>query len=112
MYGVQTGQGTFFDVGLGACGYTNKDTDYVAAVSWRLFDNYPGYDKVNPNTNPVCGKKITATYQNKPVTITVVDRCADDTCLVGNLDFSKAAFSQLADFSVGRIYDMTWTWVN
>lgn len=110
MSGVQTGQGTFFDVALGACGYTNKGTDYVVAVSHVLFDNYPGYNKVNPNTNPVCGKKITATYQGKSVTVAVVDRCADDTCLVGNLDFSRSAFSQLASFDVGRLSGMTWQW--
>jgi hypothetical protein len=98
MTGVQTGQGTFYDgtfppvsfvrrlinqhptAGLGACGITNKDSDFIVAVSWRLFDNYPyvtatplslrtmlicsscsGYNKVNPNTNPICGKRIRAT---------------------------------------------------
>jgi hypothetical protein len=111
MSGVQTGQGTFYDAGLGACGITNKDSDFIVAVSWRLFDNYPGYNKVNPNSNPICGKRIRATYQGKSTTVTVTDRCADDTCLVGNLDFSRVAFGQLAAFEVGRINGLNWEWV-
>jgi len=112
MAGTQTGQGTFYGTGLGACGITNNDGQYIAAVSHLLFDAFPGYNGVNPNTNPVCGRKITATYQGKSVTITVVDRCAADTCQVGNIDFSTSAFSILAEFSVGRISGMTWTWAD
>ena len=33
--------GTYYATGLGACGITNTDTDYIAAVSHTLFDNYP-----------------------------------------------------------------------
>jgi hypothetical protein len=32
--------------------------------------------------------------------------CNEET----DLDFSPAAFSQLADQSVGRIFGMTWSW--
>lgn len=32
---------TFYMTGLTACGVTNKDTDYIAAVSHLLFDTYP-----------------------------------------------------------------------
>jgi hypothetical protein len=62
--------------GLGACGFTNVDTDHICAISEDLFDNYPcvsknfllsswyeqifysGYDGINPNLNPVCNKGI------------------------------------------------------
>ena len=47
-------------IGLGACGITNSDTDYIVAVSQELFDSYPGYSGANPNKNPVCNKKIKA----------------------------------------------------
>jgi len=33
--------GTWYDPGLGACGITNTDSDYIAAVSHSLFDTYP-----------------------------------------------------------------------
>jgi expansin (peptidoglycan-binding protein) len=46
--------------------------------------------------------------QGKSVTITVTDRC--ESCGDTDLDFSPAAFAQLADLSVGRIDGMTWSW--
>jgi len=108
MTGMQTGQGTYYGTGLGACGITNNDSQYIAAVSHLLFDTYPGYNGANPNQNPVCGKQVTASYQGKSVTVTITDRCVG--CKVTDLDFSPAAFSQIADQSVGRISDMTWVW--
>ncbi|EIM92959.1 uncharacterized protein STEHIDRAFT_46059 [Stereum hirsutum FP-91666 SS1] len=102
--------GTYYATGLGSCGITNTDTDYIAAVSYLLFDSYPGYDGTNPNNNPVCNKKITATYQGKSVDITVTDRCTG--CALTDLDFSPSAFDQLADESVGRISGMTWVWAS
>ena len=70
--------------GLGACGITNKDTDYIAAVSHLLFDNFPyvsaviiprhqithcstflsGYKAGNPNNNPMCGRRVIATCKS------------------------------------------------
>ncbi|KAF9481356.1 hypothetical protein BDN70DRAFT_803471 [Pholiota conissans] len=108
MVGTQTGQGTFYATGLGACGITNKDTDHIAAVSHLLFDNFPGYNGVNPNNNPLCGRTVTATYQGKSVTVSLTDRCTG--CAVTDLDFSPTAFNELADFAVGRISGMTWVW--
>lgn len=32
---------TFYATGLGACGITNTDSDYIAAVSHILYDSYP-----------------------------------------------------------------------
>jgi len=109
MVGVQTGEGTYYDTGLGACGIYNKDTDYIAAMSQLLFDAYPGYNGVNPNKNPLCNKKVKATYKGKSVTVTITDRCVG--CKQTDLDFSPTAFSQLADFGVGRLEGMTWEWV-
>ncbi|KAH8998968.1 expansin family protein [Lactarius hatsudake] len=108
LAGTQVGQGTWYNPGLGSCGITNSDTDYIAAVSHVLYDSYPGYSGVNPNSNPVCGRKIAATYQGKSVTITATDRC--EACAETDLDFSPAAFSQLADISVGRLDDVSWHW--
>lgn len=52
--------GTFYNVGLGACGITNVDTDFIAAVSYDFFDSYPGAT-ANPNLNPLCGQSVQAT---------------------------------------------------
>jgi expansin (peptidoglycan-binding protein) len=109
LVGTQTGQGTFYATGLGACGITNSDTDFIAAASQHLFDNFPGYNRVNPNTNPICGRKVKATYQGKSVTVAITDRCV--ACAVTDLDFSPAAFNTLSDPAVGRISGMTWDWL-
>ncbi|KAL5495143.1 DAG7 [Sanghuangporus weigelae] len=110
LVGAQTGQGTFYQIGLGACGITNGGDDRIAAVSHLLFDQFPGYDGVNPNGNPICGKSVTATYQGKSTTVTITDRC--EGCALTDLDFSPRAFEDIADFSVGRLTGMTWAWNN
>lgn len=91
---------------------------------------FSGYNGVNPNTNPVCGKTITATCkssnficfyvqrclthvcvadQGKSTTVIVADRCAADTCTEFNLDFSEAAFQDLAELGVGRLNGVEWS---
>jgi len=107
--GTFTGDGTFYATGLGACGITNVDTDFICAVSHSLFDGFEGYTGGNPNSNPVCGRKITATYQGKSVTVTVTDRCVG--CALHDLDFSPSAFDNLAAESIGRLKGVTWSWV-
>lgn len=102
-----TGQATYYGTGLGSCGITSKDTDYIAAVSQLLYDGFDGYTGGNPNNNPVCGKKIKANYQGKTVTVTVVDRCVG--CAKYDLDFSPSAFTQIADQALGRLSGMTWS---
>ncbi|KAI0080106.1 hypothetical protein K474DRAFT_395167 [Panus rudis PR-1116 ss-1] len=124
---VHTGDGTFYNPGLGACGTTSHNEDFMAAIAHEDFDNYPGYHDGNPNHNPICGKKVRATCkydstvslrtftefipvgQGKSVEVTIVDRCGD--CAPGALDFSPAAFDQLASESVGRLHGMTWTFI-
>jgi hypothetical protein len=108
LVGVQVGQGTYYGTGLGACGITNNDSQHIAAVSHLLFDTFPGYNGANPNTNAVCGRTITATYQGKSVQVTITDRCT--ACAVTDIDFSPSAFSVLADQAVGRISGMQWVW--
>ncbi|KAL5535642.1 hypothetical protein ACEPAF_3736 [Sanghuangporus sanghuang] len=110
LVGTQTGQGTYYDIGLGACGITNSGDDRIAAVSHLLFDQFPGYDGVNPNSNPICSKSVTATYQGKSTTVSITDRC--EGCALTDLDFSPSAFEDIADFSVGRLTDITWVWDN
>jgi expansin (peptidoglycan-binding protein) len=109
MIGTQTGEGTYYATGLGACGITNNDSDYICAVSHLMFDSFPGYQGGNPNNNPICGRRVSATYQGKTITLTITDRC--EACKVTDLDLSPTAFSQLADFGVGRIQGVTWNWI-
>ncbi|GJE87591.1 hypothetical protein PsYK624_036740 [Phanerochaete sordida] len=102
-----TGDGTFYATGLGACGINNVDTDHIAAVSHLLFDTFPGYTGENPNNNPICNMKATATWGGKSVQVTITDRC--EGCDMFSLDFSPSAFDELAAESIGRLTGMVWT---
>jgi len=104
--GTFSGDGTFYGTGSNACGGVDHDTDFICAAAHGLFDSYPGATG-NPNNNPICGKKLTAHYQGKSVTVKVTDRCGG--CEGNSLDFSPAAFKQIADPNLGRI-QMTWSW--
>jgi hypothetical protein len=100
--GSNAGDGTFYATGLGACGITSTDSDYIVAISHARFD---AVNTGNPNNNPLCGKQITAYRGGKSVKVTVVDRCPG--CDANSLDFSPAAFNVLGDESEGRI-SITW----
>ncbi|KHC41580.1 hypothetical protein W5O_03365 [Candida albicans Ca6] len=102
-----SGEGTFYSTGLGSCGITSTDSDFIVAISHELYDSKSVGN--NPNHNPLCNKKIRAFYEGKSVDVTVVDRC--EGCAYNDLDFSPAAFDKLADESLGRI-DITWEWLN
>ncbi|EIW74050.1 plant expansin [Coniophora puteana RWD-64-598 SS2] len=109
LVGTQSGDGTFFNPATGACGIVNTDSDFIVAVADQLFNNFPGFmPGSNPNLNPICGKNITASYGGKNVTVSVTDRCGG--CQMTDLDFTPAAFSVLADQSLGRIHDVEWVW--
>ena len=43
----------------------------------------------------------------KSVKVQITDRC--EACAEWDLDFSPAAFQQLADESIGRLHGVTWT---
>ncbi|KAG9045284.1 hypothetical protein FS837_006549, partial [Tulasnella sp. UAMH 9824] len=36
-----TGDATFYETGLNACGTVDKPTDMIAAIAWQNFDSYP-----------------------------------------------------------------------
>jgi expansin (peptidoglycan-binding protein) len=110
MVGTQTGQMTYYATGLGACGITNDDQQHIAAVSHLLFDAFPGYNDINPNNNPVCGRKIKISYLGAEVIVTVTDRCA--ACELTDLDLSPAAFQLLGALGIGRLFGATWVWLN
>ncbi|KAF8217397.1 RlpA-like double-psi beta-barrel-protein domain-containing protein-containing protein [Mycena galopus ATCC 62051] len=86
---------TFYSTGLGACGGTNKDSDYIVALNQDTFGNdYP---------SQYCNKQITMTYNGKTTTATIVDSCPGCPSN-GGLDLSPGLFSFFADQSEGVIY--------
>ncbi|KAK7064205.1 RlpA-like double-psi beta-barrel-protein domain-containing protein-containing protein [Favolaschia claudopus] len=81
---------TFYDPGLGACGATNGDDDFIVAM------NVPEF-----NGGASCNKEITITYNGKTAKATVVDECM--SCPVGGLDLSRGLFNFFADEAEGVI---------
>jgi len=102
------GDGTYYAVGLGSCGKTNKPSDPIIAVSHLLYDTWPGANPGNPNKNPICGRKAIVKHGSHSVTVTVEDRCM--SCAKYDLDFSTSAFQKLAPLSVGRLHGIQWQW--
>jgi hypothetical protein len=103
------GQGTFFATGLGACGTTNTDTDFIVAVAESRFDSFPNYNGLDPNTNPICNKEVTITGPNGAThTAIITDRCTG--CQNDDLDMTTTLFQLFAAEATGRI-DITWNFV-
>ncbi|WVF69107.1 hypothetical protein IAT40_003881 [Kwoniella sp. CBS 6097] len=92
-----SGTATYYDAGLGACGWTNSNSDYVVAVNSAQFDQGN------------CGKQIWI-YNGatgKTVSAQAADECP--TCNYGDLDLSQGLFGALTNdnYDLG-VFDMTW----
>lgn len=87
---LTSGRFTYYTPGLGACGQTHSESDLVVALNAADFD--PSTPNGNPNNNPLCGRRIRASYNGKSVDVTLVDRCPG--CNSGDLDLSPSAFSK------------------
>ncbi|MEV7089042.1 RlpA-like double-psi beta-barrel domain-containing protein [Streptomyces sp. NPDC093085] len=98
-----TGQATWYNTGLGACGWYNNDSELVVAISTDLYGSYP-----NPNNSPQCGRQLRVNGPLGSVTVTVVDKCM--SCATNDVDLSPAAFSRIGDLNAGRI-NVSWDWV-
>ncbi|KAJ6478194.1 RlpA-like double-psi beta-barrel-protein domain-containing protein-containing protein [Mycena sanguinolenta] len=93
---------TYYSTGLGACGGTNSDSDFIVALNQDTFGTaYP---------SQYCYQQITMTYNGKTTTATIVDSCPGCPS-PGGLDLSPGLFSFFADESVGVIYG-DWSFVD
>ncbi|KAG8884418.1 hypothetical protein FRB97_001700 [Tulasnella sp. 331] len=110
------GDATYYGLGLGACGWTNKEPDMIAAMAFELFDSFAttAAEKGNPNDNPVCGRHVTASLPGLgSVTVEITDRCGG--CMKPHsLDFSMAAFNKLTNNgqAVGRFENLSWEFID
>ncbi|KAJ1303338.1 hypothetical protein OPQ81_011534 [Rhizoctonia solani] len=88
---ANSGKGTWYNpsVGIGACGWRNKDSELVVALGSSKFKKGK------------CGQSITVKSGGKSVNVKVVDMCP--SCGGGSLDLSPAAFKKLAPLSRGVI---------
>lgn len=80
-----TGDFTWYDPGLGACGITSTSDQAIVAISHVLFD--PSTPNGNPNNNPLCGRTLDLVGKDGTTyTATVVDRCVG--CAESDLDLT------------------------
>ena len=83
-------QGTWYEVGLGACGYTDSDSDYVVAISHDIYGsggncnqvpvNIIGangilMDSCHPNNAACCTSEENVSRNNPLTTIKDADVC-------------------------------------
>ncbi|KAG7575390.1 hypothetical protein FFLO_00380 [Filobasidium floriforme] len=86
----RTGRSTWFNVGLGNCGWNSVDSDMVVAIGKGL------YDRNNGNN---CGQGVRIKANGKSVYAVVVDSCP--SCGDSDLDMSPAVFQALANGGLG-----------
>ncbi|KAH8922263.1 carbohydrate-binding module family 5 protein [Atractiella rhizophila] len=103
-----TGDGTVYDVGLGACGINNVASDNVVAVGHALYDSTIPAGSSNPNLATICGRSILATNpaNGVSVTVTVVDRCVG--CTDNDLDFARGPFAVLYNGADTGRFPINW----
>jgi len=92
-----SGRGTWFDVGLGACGQWNVNSDFIVAIShdrWANGGNCEQYVRVTANG-------VTSYGQTR-------DECMG--CNEDDLDMSPSLFQTFADLSVG-VVEVEWNFM-
>lgn len=89
-----TARMTFYNTGLGSCGYTNSDSEYVVAVSAATM------------SKALCGCNANICYKGKCLSAKIVDTCPG--CPAGGLDASPSLFSAFANQDLGHI-TVTWS---
>jgi len=92
-----SGDVTYYDIGMGACGIDNAGEDLainIVALSGSLMGE-------KSNDNPNCGRTITIKANGRTTTALVTDKCMG--CNYNSIDVSKKAFLELWDsYDVGR----------
>ncbi|KAK2733731.1 hypothetical protein FQN57_001958 [Myotisia sp. PD_48] len=105
--GPYTGDLTYYDPELGACGIVSSGSENICAVSKDLYD--AASRSSNPNENPLCGLKLRLKRDGKSVDVTVVDRCVG--CKPTDIDVSRSVFNKLALAEQGRVL-VEWAWLD
>jgi len=106
--GTQSGDATFYSVGLTGCGEEYKDSDMVAGVGKMYW-----LGKGNPKNDPMCQTqvKVTSALENKKgkkksVTVLIQDKCVK--CKPGEIQLSPAAFEALGQPLTVERFPVTW----
>lgn len=94
-----SGRATFFYVGLGNCGDTNVDSDWIVALATSTYSN-----------GAHCNQQIKITDSKGTSHVaTVKDSCP--SCGDGDLDLSPSLFQAFTSLDAG-VFQMTWEFVD
>ncbi|KAG8694757.1 hypothetical protein FRC09_009617 [Ceratobasidium sp. 395] len=105
-YDVHNGWATYYNpsAGTGACGWNNRDDEWVAAVGTSLFQEM--MVDGNPNHSQACGKTANFIWNGKTIKVGIVDRCY--ACGYNDIDLSPAAFQQFSGLGTGKLNGASW----
>ncbi|KAM5535891.1 hypothetical protein V8D89_010509 [Ganoderma adspersum] len=94
---THSGRGTFFEVGLGACGKVNKDSDHIVAISSSIFGSGGNCDQF---------MEIKNTKNGKTAFGLVRDSCPG--CGSGDTDMSPSLFQSLGATLEQGVVSVQW----
>lgn len=101
-----TGDFTWYQVGMGACGVTSTPSQHIVAISHVIYDMYT--PNGNPNNNPLCGTTVNLIGKDgSTYPATIVDRCVG--CAESDLDLSEDFFNLVTENGNGRVSNMKWS---
>jgi len=98
---VYTGDITYYDVGLGSCGWISTPDQTVVAIPHGMMNN-----GINSNNNPLCGTTITISYNGRTHHAKIVDTCGG--CEGASIDLSNSLFAAVAPEGDGRVHGVSW----
>ncbi|KAH9853708.1 RlpA-like double-psi beta-barrel-protein domain-containing protein-containing protein [Lenzites betulinus] len=94
---THSGRGTFFNVGLGACGKHNVDSDHIVAISSSIFGSGGNCEQFMEITNTKNGKKAFGLVR---------DSCPG--CGPGDVDMSPSLFQALGATLDEGVVSVSW----
>jgi hypothetical protein len=86
-----SGEFSWYDAGLGACGGTNSANDFIVALSVQSWDG-----------GSHCNEQVTITANGKTTTATIVDECMG--CPPNKLDMSTGLFQFFGGLDLGIMH--------
>ncbi|KAF8469404.1 RlpA-like double-psi beta-barrel-protein domain-containing protein-containing protein [Russula ochroleuca] len=93
-----SGRGTWYETGMGNCGWENNDNQLVVAVSESVYSN-----------GVHCGKTVLVHSGGKTAQAEVVDSCPG--CGENDLDMSPAMFQHFSGLGTGVI-SIQWSYTS
>ncbi|KAH9894316.1 RlpA-like double-psi beta-barrel-protein domain-containing protein-containing protein [Cubamyces lactineus] len=94
---THSGRGTFFNVGLGACGKHNVNSDHIVAISSSIFGSGGNCEQFMEITNTANGKTAFGLVR---------DACPG--CGAGDIDMSPSLFQSLGASLDQGVIKVSW----